>query len=100
MAQIPREKQKAILDLNDLRKPYVHKPLALVLILLTIPQAMGSSAIVFNEKDIFKKSGITIDADLCSIVLNLLVIVATLISALLTKYLKRRTLLLISGNKF
>lgn len=96
MASTPREKLKAIIDYSDLKKPYVYKPLILSMIVLTVPQAMGICAIVFNEKDIFIKSNITIDADVCSIVLNFIVVIVTGIGALLTKIAKRKTLLLIS----
>ncbi|XP_076055625.1 facilitated trehalose transporter Tret1-like [Oratosquilla oratoria] len=86
------------LQLKDLKKPYILKPLLISLPLMFFQQFSGINAITFNVIFIFKEAGSTLPDSLSSIIIGIMQVVGTGISIFIVDKSGRRFLLLLASG--
>ncbi|XP_053211820.1 facilitated trehalose transporter Tret1-like isoform X2 [Panonychus citri] len=97
IAKTPKEKQPMILSWEQLKMPIVYYPFFYACGILFFQQASGINAVIFNELDIFILSGIKMNPNYCSIILNGVAVIATIASASVSDRFGRKVLLFVSG---
>ncbi|XP_076055621.1 facilitated trehalose transporter Tret1-like isoform X2 [Oratosquilla oratoria] len=91
-------KQNKKLQLKDLKKPYILKPLLICLPLMFFQQFSGISPITFNMIFIFKEAGSTLSDSLSSIIIGVVEVVSTGIVIFIIDKAGRRFLLFLSSG--
>ncbi|XP_076055622.1 facilitated trehalose transporter Tret1-like [Oratosquilla oratoria] len=91
-------KQNKKLQLKDLKKPYILKPLLISLPLMLFQQFSGINGITFNLIFIFKETGSTLSDSLSSIIIGIVQFVGTGISIFIVDKAGRRFLLLLASG--
>ncbi|XP_076055624.1 facilitated trehalose transporter Tret1-like [Oratosquilla oratoria] len=91
-------KQNKNLQVKDLKKPYILKPLLISLPLMLLQQFSGVNAITFNMMFIFKETGSTMSDSLSSIIIGIVQVVGIGISIFIVDKAGRRFLLLLSSG--
>ncbi|XP_076055623.1 facilitated trehalose transporter Tret1-like [Oratosquilla oratoria] len=91
-------KQNKKLQLKDLKKPYIFKPLLISLPLMFFQQFSGVTAITFNIIFIFKETGSTLSDSLSSIIIGIVQVVSTVIVIFIIDKAGRRFLLFLSSG--
>lgn len=82
---------------SALMRPVTLKALAISLGLMFFQQLSGINAVIFYSTDIFEDAGTNIDANLSTIIIGIMQVVATFVSVMVVDKLGRRLLLLTSG---
>ena len=88
------EAQRNKAGFSDLIKPHIYRPLVISLGLMFFQQFCGINAVLFNLGTIFESTGSGMSAELCSITIAVVQVVATFTASLFMDKLGRRTLLL------
>lgn len=89
--------EQSLQKIRYLIKPNILKPLSLMMILFLFQSFSGMFVISSYTINICKNSGITIDPYLSTILIGIIGLIGTITSSFLTKILKRKRLITISG---
>lgn len=93
-----QEHSKRTLNIKDFFTKSNMKPLLIALGLMFFQQLSGINAVVFFTTTIFEMAGSTIDSSLCTIIVGIVNLIATLIATALVDRLGRKVLLYISAT--
>lgn len=97
MKRSTQEHSKRSINIKDVFTKSNMKPLFIALGLMFFQQLSGINAVIFFTTTIFEMAGSTIDSSLCTIIVGLVNLIATLIATVLVDRLGRKVLLYISA---
>jgi len=98
LAQQANESKKSFgLSLEQMKKLVVFKPFYLAIGLMFFQQFSGINAVMFYGTKIFKESGSSLKPSVCTIIIGVSQIIATVFGSLLVDRLGRKILLITSG---
>lgn len=92
-----RSQTKVSLSFKEIKKPEIIIPTLLSFSLVFFQQTTGSNAILFYTVDIFKAASDSIDPNTATIVIDVVLVLATAVSSVLMDKAGRKTLLISSG---
>ncbi|XP_035221355.1 facilitated trehalose transporter Tret1-like isoform X2 [Stegodyphus dumicola] len=92
-----RLQPKGAISLKELRKPEIYISALISFSLVFFQQTSGSNAVLFYTVDIFKAVSSSLDPNVATIVIDVVLVVATAISASLSDKAGRKSLLIFSG---
>ena len=96
IAEQIEEAHRKRVSFRDLAKRDNRRQFALSLMLMLLQQLSGINAVLFYTTGIFQDAGSTVEPDLATIVVGLVIVLSTLVSVVLVDRLGRRVLLLAS----
>ncbi|KAF8785553.1 facilitated trehalose transporter Tret1-2 homolog [Argiope bruennichi] len=88
---------KGNVQLSEFKSPTLYKPFILSIALMFFQQFSGVNAILFYTANIFKSAGSSVNPITATIYVNIIQVIATLISSILMDKAGRKALLLFSG---
>lgn len=97
MKNATHENSKRAINIKDFFTKSNLKPLLVALGLMLFQQLSGINAVIFFTTTIFEMAGSSIDSSLCTIIVGVVNLIATLIATVLVDRLGRKVLLYISA---
>lgn len=92
-----RSEPKVEFSVKEIKKPEVVIPLLLSFSLVFFQQTTGSNAVLFYTVDIFKAASSSLDPNVATIIIDVVLVVSTALSSALIDKTGRKTLLVSSG---
>ncbi len=97
LEQAKASKLSSGLSLEQAKNPGVFKPFLLAIGLMFFQQFSGINAVMFYATKIFKESGSSLKPSVCTIIIGVAQVIATVVGSLLVDRLGRKILLIASG---
>ncbi|KAG7162071.1 Facilitated trehalose transporter Tret1-like 26 [Homarus americanus] len=97
MRQTQEEARQNTVSMDELKKPYIVKPLVISCILMVLQQLSGAIPVLFNMSLIFKTAGSGLPADVNTIIVGLMMAVSAVVAGALVDTAGRKILLIISA---
>lgn len=95
--QAKASKKESGFSMQQMKNPIVYKPFLLAMGLMFFQQFSGINAVMFYATNIFRDSGSSIKPSLCTIIIGVAQVIATIVGSLLVDRLGRKILLIASG---
>lgn len=97
IARCPQSSESILLKWAEFKMPIVYLPMIYTWIMLILNQATGIFAVISYEKEIFEMAKVPLSADVCTIILNSIGLLMTIVSSYISDKFNRKTLLFVSG---